>query len=184
MITYTTSSTEQDLLGILQLQQDNLAKHLTKEEIEGQGFVTVQHSFADIKKMNDIEQSIIAKNGEYVVAYLLAMTAASKNDIPVLVPMFDAFDKLIFAGKTVSSYKYIVVGQVCVHKSFRGMGILDRTYQTYREHFGQKYDFAITEIATKNLRSIHAHQRIGFKSINEYIAPDGEAWSIVIWDWN
>jgi len=183
MIVYTTSSTDQDLLGILSLQQKNLAKYLTPDEIASQGFVTVHHSFEDIKKMNDIEESIIVKSNDMVVAYLLAMTAASKQDIPVLIPMFEAFDKLTYKGKVVSSYHYIVVGQVCVDKAFRGQGILDEAYAAYKNQFENKYDFAITEIATKNIRSIKAHQRIGFEPINEYIAPDGEAWSIVVWDW-
>ena len=183
MITYTTSKSIEDLAGIIELQKNNLPSNLTKEEIEREGFVTVMHSLEDLKKMNAIEQSVIAKNDGEIIAYLIAMTSKSKADIPVLIPMFSNFDNIRLHNKILSAYKYIVVGQVCVAKGFRGQRILDSCYAEYKKQFKGKYDFAITEIATKNLRSINAHKRIGFSEIYRYNAPDNEEWSIVIWEW-
>lgn len=181
MIIYTTAQTRQDLEGIISLQQKNLARNLEAQEIKEQGFVTVVHSLPDLEKMNAIEQHVIAKRDDEVVAYLLAMTVASKNDIPVLIPMFEMFDQILYQNKPVSSFNYIVVGQVCVDKSCRGQGVLDACYAEYKKRFQQKYDFAITEIATSNQRSLNAHQRIGFSELHRYTAPDGEEWSIVVW---
>lgn len=180
---YTSAKSEADLPGIIALQKNNLPVNLTDEEKQQQGFVTVLHSLADLKKMNDVEQHIICKDGNKVVAYLLAMTAASKNDIPVLIPMFEMFTSVFYKNKAVSDYNYIVVGQVCVDKNYRGRGILDKCYETYKARMKEKYDFAITEIATRNQRSIKAHQRIGFAELNQYTSPDNEVWSIVIWEW-
>jgi hypothetical protein len=184
MITYTTSTTPSDLNGILHLQKINLPAALTHEDIQNQGFVTVNHTPEQLKKLNDIEQHIIAKDGDSVIAYLLSMTQQSKADIPVLIPMFDVFDKIIYNGKTVSNYHYIVVGQACVDKNYRGQGIFDNCYTEYRHQLQHKYDFAITEIAASNLRSINAHKRIGFKEIHSYHSPDGVEWSVVLWDWH
>ena len=61
MIIYTTSATEKELLGILALQKANLAAGLTIDEIQSQGFVTVMHSYEQLKKFNDFEKHIIAK---------------------------------------------------------------------------------------------------------------------------
>ncbi len=183
MLLYTSAKTESDLKGILSLQQANLASNLSTDEISSQGFVTVVHSFADLKKMNDAEPHIIAKDGDKVIAYLLAMTPAAKDDIPVLKPMFQIFDAIQFNSQPVSSFQYIVVGQVCVDKEYRGQGVLDNCYLAYRNKFSPKYDFAITEIATRNTRSLAAHGRIGFTELHRYKTPDGDEWSIVIWDW-
>jgi predicted GNAT superfamily acetyltransferase len=183
MITYTTSKSIEDLAGIIELQKKNLRSNLTKEEIEREGFVTVMHSLKDLTKMNAFEHSVIAKRGGKIIAYLIAMTSKSKADIPVLIPMFANFDNIRLHNKALSAYNYIVVGQVCVAKGFRGQGILDNCYAEYKKQFNGKYDFAITEIATKNLRSINAHKRIGFTEICRYKAPDNEEWSIVIWEW-
>jgi hypothetical protein len=184
MIRYTTSKTDDELKQILELQRRNLAINLTKEQIASQGFVTVSHSFGDLQKMNRIEEHIIAKDDNQVIAYLLAMTALSKSDIPVLVPMFSMFEQLDYHGKKIVDYRYIVVGQVCVAEGYRGQGILDACYATYRDYLSGKYDFAITEIASRNQRSLNAHKRIGFETIHEYQAPDGEMWNIVAWNWN
>jgi predicted GNAT superfamily acetyltransferase len=183
MISYTTSKTDKDLLQILALQKSNLPGNLTSEQIASQGFVTVSHSLEDLRKMNNIEAHIVARDGDQVVAYLLAMTALSKMDIPVLVPMFEVFDSIVFRNKKISEYRYIVVGQVCVADGYRGRGILDGCYAAYREHFKDKYDFAITEISKRNGRSLNAHKRIGFDTVHEYQAPDGETWCIVLWNW-
>ena len=184
MIVYTTSQNDNDLTGILSLQKANLARNLDIEQIESQGFVTVLHRLPDLQKMNAIEQHIIAKDNDEVIAYLLAMTEKSKFDIPVLVPMFDLFESIQYKNKLLSQYNYMVVGQVCVDKKYRGQGVLDKCYDLYVTTFKQRYDFAVTEIATSNQRSLNAHKRIGFKTIHEYVAPDGEKWAIVVLEWS
>ena len=180
---FTTSQTDQDLTQILDLQKKNLTQSLSQEEISREGFVTVNHSVEVLKKMNSHEQSVIAKENDEVIAYLLAMTQQSKYDIPILVPMFEVFGGIIYREKKISEYNYLVVGQVCVAKEFRGKGILDECYKEYKKRFEKKYDFAITEIAQHNLRSLNAHKRIGFKTIHQYQDPSGTDWDIVVWDW-
>jgi predicted GNAT superfamily acetyltransferase len=133
--------------------------------------------------MNSYEQSVIAKENDVVVAYLLAMTQQSKYDIPILAPMFEVFNEVIYRGKKISEFHYLVVGQVCVAKEFRGKGILDECYKEYKKRFDKKYEFAITEIAQQNVRSMKAHQRIGFKTILQYRESNGTDWNIVLWDW-
>ena len=183
MIDYTTAKTDEEILQILELQKSNLPQNLTEEQIATQGFVTVIHSFDTLKKMNMIEQSIIAKDNDRVIGYLLAMTKTSVNDIPALVPMFNEFDKVVYNNKKISGYKYIVVGQVCIAEGWRGQGILDNCYTEYKKHFRDKYDFAITEILDKNKRSINGHRRIGFETVHSYPATGGGEWKIVLWDW-
>jgi L-amino acid N-acyltransferase YncA len=183
MIEYTTAKTSQDIEQILELQQNNLPQNLSKEEIASQGFVTVHHSFDILQKMNSIEQSILAKENGKIIGYLLAMTKESMGDIPVLIPMFRVFDTVTYLDKKIASYKYIVVGQVCIAAGHRGKGILDDCYKAYKNHFRYKYDFAITEIHKSNLRSLKAHARIGFENIHRYADPKGDQWEVVIWDW-
>ena len=180
---YTTSQDDNDLKGILNLQRSNLAINLEQAEIDSQGFVTVLHRMEDLQKMNGIEQHVIAKENDTVVAYLLAMTEKSKFDIPVLVPMFELFENIQYKNKPLSQFNYMVVGQVCVDKKFRAQGVLDKCYDHYINRFRTRYDFAVTEIAISNQRSLNAHKRIGFKTIHEYVAPDGENWAIVLLEW-
>jgi L-amino acid N-acyltransferase YncA len=183
MITFTTAGSKNDLDGILALQKANLARGLAADEIQSQGFVTVDHTYEQLEQLNDYEKHVIAKDSNKVIAYVLAMTQQSRNDIPILVPMFEIFDRVLYKGKKITEYNYLLVGQVCVYKAYRGQGIFDKCYAAYKKFYGSKYDFAITEIATSNQRSLNAHFRVGFKVIHSYIGPEGTEWEVVVWEW-
>ena len=183
MITVTTAQSDQELREIIALQTINLPKNISAEELQSQGFVTVVHDFDILKKMNDDEAHIIAKLDGKVVGYNLAMTKNFKTKIPVLVPMFDKMDEQTYNGKFIRDYNYIVCGQVCVAKEVRGQGIFDQMYRYYRDVYSSKYDLILTEIATRNQRSIRAHYRVGFETLLLYTADNGEEWEIVIWNW-
>ncbi|MCX2582994.1 GNAT family N-acetyltransferase [Pedobacter sp. MR22-3] len=183
MIEITTSETNQDLEGILALQKRNLKTDLSPDEIIAEGFVTVSHTWDDLKKMHLHEKNIIAKDGGQVIAYVLGMSEQSKHEIPRLVELYESFEHIHFNGKPVDDYHYIVVGQVCVDKAYRGQGLFDQCYNSYKHYFKEKYDFAITEIAGINLRSMNAHKRIGFEVIHVYTDSSGVEWNVVVWDW-
>jgi L-amino acid N-acyltransferase YncA len=183
VITYTKCNSQNDLEGILTLQKANLSRALSADEIQSQGFVTVDHTFDMLKSLNDLERHVIAKHNSKVVGYVLAMTKQSRFDIPVLIPMFDVFDLVSYKNKKISAYNYIIVGQVCVDKNYRGAGIFDNCYAAYRKFYDTAYEFAITEIAATNLRSLKAHKRIGFEEIYSYTASNKTEWIIVVWDW-
>ena len=183
MIIYTTTKNKSDLEGIYILQKTNLKKNLSEQEIESDGFVTVDHKRASLEKLTAIEPHIIAKNDKEIIGYVLAMTKESKYDIPIILPMFEEFEKITYEGKLVSEYEYIVVGQSCVHKNYRGQGIIQNCFQVYKETFDKRYDFTITEIAVTNHRSRNAHKKVGFKEIHSYTDSNQTEWVIVVWDW-
>jgi len=184
MINITTSASTSDLEGIIALQKQNLRSNLSAAEIKEQGFVTVSHTLDDLEKMHLYEENIIAKDGDRIVAYVLGMTEQSKNDVPRLVEMYESFDHIQYKGNSIADYNYIVVGQVCVDKEYRGQGLFDSCYAAYKAHFKKKFDFAITEIASINLRSMRAHTRVGFNSIHIYTDATGVEWHVVVWAWN
>lgn len=184
MIQYTTATSENDLHGILKLQKKNLPQNLNHQEKEIQGFVTVDHDFETLKNLHEIEPHIIAKDGEKIVGYVLTMTKKSRQEIPLLFPMFEFFDQAIYRGKPVSEYNYMLVGQVCVAKEYRGKGVFSALYQTYKNTYKNNYDFAITEVAASNPRSLRAHEKKGFTVEFSYTSPDGTEWLVILLDWN
>lgn len=172
-----------DLLQILELQRINLPTNISREESDEQGFVTVRHTEDLLSDMNTAEPQIIAKDGERVVGYALVMLSSFAERVPILLPMFELLDNLSFRGKKLADRAYYVIGQVCVAKSHRGQGVFDGLYDQHRRQMAGRYDYVITEIATRNRRSLRAHARVGFQTIHQYRAPDGEEWDIVLWDW-
>jgi len=172
MIRYQLTQTEEELRQILALQQRNLPKNLSESEKKEHGFVTVKHSLTTLKKLHNIHPHCIAKYNDKVIGYALSMDVSCKEDIEVLKPMFNKIDAI---------YKdsYMVMGQVCIDKNFRRKGVFKKLYRSMKAHFSSKYNAIITEIDTKNIPSIKAHQKIGFTELIRYDF-DNKEWSIVI----
>lgn len=183
MLQFLPITTDVELQQILDLQAINLADNLTPEQIAEQGFLTMRYDFSTIKQMNDTEQGILIKDGDAVAGYILAMSKKLRNAVPELVPMFDTFDHLYYKNKPLNNYNYIVIGQICIAEAYRGKHLFDRAYAAYRALLSSTYDFTITEVSKRNLRSMNAHKRVGFQVINEFEESNGAQWNIVLWDW-
>ena len=183
MVHLCLSQSTKDLEGILSLQQENLSTLLSQEERDEQGFVTIKHNLQQLQSMHSIAPHVLAKEKDKVVGYVLAMTLASRDVVPLMVPLFENFEQSEIGGKKVTDYNPMVVGQVCVRKSQRGTSLFDKLYTEYREQYAATYDFAITSVALSNHRSLAAHQRVGFKILHTF-QDSLHPWAIVCWDWN
>lgn len=172
MITYKTTSTQEELLQILTLQQKNLPKNLSKKEMKEQGFVTVEHDLSILQKMHDVAPHIIAISNNKVVGYALSMDKQFKNDIPVLIPMFEVIEK-----SPVKKINYILMGQVCIDKKYRGKGLFRGLYNKMKQEVN--FDAIITEVDALNTRSSNAHKAIGFDEICKY-ESGGQLWELII----
>lgn len=183
MIEYSIVQTEEELKGIHSLLESNLAINVPDEVEDKEGFLTVAYSHADLKRMHETDPAIIAKDMGQVIAYVLALNPVIKADFPILIPLLELFDNIIYEGRAVSTYNYLIIGQACIHKNYRGKGVFKKIYAAYNARYRDKFDFAISEIATRNKRSMNAHSRIGFIPVHEYTGPDGVQWTVVILDW-
>jgi len=178
-INFTTAQNDIDLTQILELQTNNL-RHTKSLEIEKvQGFVTVVHTLDLLREMNNEAKHIIAKDGEKVVGYALAMTKLFRNKIPALQSMFNLLDSLEIDGSLLKDSPYLVMGQICVHEQYRGLGVVKGMYEKYFEIHKPIFHRVITEIAARNTRSIGAHLNVGFKEIYRYDEPGVEEWVVV-----
>ena len=164
-----------ELEQILALQRANLAPNLTAEEIASQGFVTVVHDLPLLQRMHAIAPSIVAVDGDILAGYALVMPVEARDLVPVLVPMFERLDVL-------GVDNFYIMGQVCVAKSHRGRGVFDALYGAHREHLSPRYQRCVTEVATRNTRSMRAHERVGFRIIETYRDATDD-WAVVAWDW-
>ena len=173
-----------DLPQILALQAVNLEASLAAEEVAEQGFVTVHHDPDTLQAMNDAAPHVVGVSGDEVVGYALVMLRQFADRIPVLQPMFRMFETIGLNDGAGDDRDFFVMGQVCVAKAFRGTGLFADMYAAMREAYAERYRMVVTEIATRNVRSMRAHEKVGFKVIHEYPSEDGEHWAIVAWNWS
>jgi GNAT superfamily N-acetyltransferase len=176
-IIYKRASSLDELEQIRTLQLQNSSQNISSEEKLQEGFVTVQHTVALLEQMNSACAHIIAKDNDIVVGFALVMISSFRNEIEVLIPMFERIDELVPKDKT-----YVVMGQICVDKNYRKQGIFRGLYHFYRAELQHEFDYLITEVAAINLRSMQAHESVGFKTIDNYEEED-TVWNIIAWDW-
>ena len=182
MLTIRSAASTQDLENILALQGENMRAGLSAEEIKEQGFITVRHSLEQLQAMQERVPQILAVDGDHLGGFALVMPRELKNNIPVLVPMFEMLDTLHYQGAAVKDLRYYVMGQFCVGKDYRGQGVFRQLYQALTEQLSQDFDYCITEVSTSNIRSMRAHQKIGFQVLHTF-TDELDEWNIVLWDW-
>jgi|SRR5680860_260907 len=173
MITYARAASEADLNQILSLQRANLPGNISSEDKKKEGFVTVLHTFDILKAMNDTCPHIVAKSDGIVIGYALCMHPKFADEIGVLRPMFDEINALHPKSKN-----FIVMGQICIARAFRGQGVFRKLYKTMRENVQPEYELIITEVDAENGRSLHAHYAVGFEELKTYRSGDQD-WKLI-----
>jgi ribosomal protein S18 acetylase RimI-like enzyme len=167
---------EAELERILALQQRNLARNLDPTEVASQGFVTVEHTLDVLRRMHAIAPSIVALDGDKLAGYALVMPPECRAFVPVLVPMFERLDHL-------QARDYYIMGQICIDKRYRGHGLFDEMYAAHKRYLSDRYRSCITEVATRNVRSMNAHLRVGFTIMEKYRDATDE-WALLEWRWS
>ncbi len=182
MITIKRVTEFAELEGIRNLQKENLKPNLTEAEINSEGFVTAEYSLDFLKIMHEAGPSIIAKDGELVVGYALVADTSICQHHELLADLLNTINNTVYQGKLLKEARYVIVGQLCVSKLYRGMGLVQQMYQYYKECLSGQFDCCITDIVQDNQRSLKAHIKAGFQVIST-LDYGGVKWDIVLWEW-
>ena len=149
-----------------------------------QGFVTLQYTLDQMRKMHQAGPSVIAKDGDTVVGYVITTLPETRQFVPELANLFSQIDTLTYHNRPLPTYTYYVAGQVCVADGYRGQQLLDRMYQHHHRLYKDRFQLFITDISALNTRSLRVHERIGFQVLQRFYEPTvGEEWVLVVWDW-
>jgi hypothetical protein len=168
---------DRDLEGILALQRASRAP--TRD-----GFVTVEHTLEVLRAMHALAPSVVARDERSdVVGYALAMPPQARPWVPILEPMFAMIEQLPPTALSASpGARWYVMGQVAVASSHRGTGVFDALYAEHRACYRARFEVLVTEISTRNTRSMRAHERVGFRTVLTYRDATDE-WALIAWDW-
>ena len=176
------TESDRELEGILELQRQNHRSEVSETTKQTEGFVTVQHEPDTLQLMNTQARQVVAIHENEVIGYALVMTKELRDHIPVLMPMFDMFEKIDYRGIQLSKHRYYVMGQICIAAAQRGMGIFQALYDKHRAVYQSRFDLCLTEVSSSNPRSMRAHEKVGFNTIHTY-TDETDEWNILAWDW-
>jgi hypothetical protein len=171
-----------ELAQIAELQRANLAVNLSADEAREQGFVTAVHDLDTLQHMHDLAPSIVAQAETELAGYALTMLVEARAYVPILEPMFELLETLSWRGRSLRATRFYVMGQVCVARAFRGQGVFDGLYRGHREHYRERFELLVTEVSTRNPRSLRAHERVGFEPLHRY-RDSVDDWVILGWGW-
>jgi ribosomal protein S18 acetylase RimI-like enzyme len=183
MLTADYTRSRGDIDQILALQARNLKQNLSVEEKSAEGFLTMQFTPAMLWALHQLAPSVVVRDGSEIIAYAIVVLPEGRSLYPDLEGMFISLEKVEWNKQPLAGVSFYVMGQICVAKEYRGQGLFSMLYNKHRELFQDKYDCLVTEISTANLRSMRAHEKVGFQAIHRYRDYLDE-WNVVLWDWN
>jgi len=141
-----------------------------RDEDKKDGFVTTAFSKEELSELIEKEQGLfIAKEGEEVVAYVMAASWKFWSKWPMFAHMIKDLPNLEYLGQQLSvdnSYQY---GPICIDKSVRGTDILFDIFDFARVEMAKRYPILVTFVNKINPRSFAAHNRkLGLDVIQEF----------------
>jgi hypothetical protein len=148
-----------DIDGVLQLQKKYQIDTIAEED-KKDGFVTTSFTREQLTKLIEEEQGLfIAENQDGIVAYVMAASWQYWSAWPLFAYMIQDLPNLEYRGQRLSvenSYQY---GPICVDKSVRGSGVLEKIIELARKEMAKRFSFLVTFINKINPRSYEAHTR-------------------------
>lgn len=179
MFTYQLA-TNQDIPGVLNLQEQNLASNLTEEERK-RGFVTTPFTEAQLREIISLNGLYIAKNQQKIIAYLFAGSWDYFSQWEIFNLMVSRFRHLSFQDQSITTQNSFQYGPVCIDIQYRGLGHFNQLFEIMRLAYVRKYPISVTFINKVNQISTAAHTRkLGWQIIDEFQFNNQEYYGLAL----
>jgi len=141
-----------------------------KEEDKADGFVTTAFSKEQLADIINQEQGIfIAIEDKEVLGYVMSASWQYWDKWPMFAYMIKDLPNLYYMGEQLSidnSYQY---GPVCIDKSVRGSGLLQKLFNYSLDSMSKRYPILVTFVNKINPRSMNAHKnKLGLEVIQDF----------------
>ena len=158
-----------DIEGILKLHYKYQIDSINEDD-KKDGFVTTTFTKEQLSDIITQEKGIfIAIKDDEVVGYVMSASWQYWSKWPMFAFMITELPKLKYLGETITvdnSYQY---GPVCIDKSVRGSGLLEKLFDFALESMSKRYKILVTFVNKINPRSYEAHKRkLGLEVIQEF----------------
>ena len=165
----TSKGTQADIPGILELQEKNLFRNLTEEELK-KGFVTTPFTVEQLNELMELNGVFVAKNeNEKVIAYAFAGSWKYFEQWEIFNYMVSRFPQINFRGREITTENSFQYGPICIDENYRGRGIINLIFEEMRLELLKRYTISVTFINRDNVISKEAHtKKLGWEIIDEF----------------
>ena len=149
-------ATLKDIDGVLALQELYLVSNLTEEDKKG-GFVTTPFTIAQLTEVIEAQNLFVTKDNGKIIAYIFTGSWTFFAQWPIfehMITLLTDLNFLDFSFTTTNSFQY---GPICIHKNYRGKGLILPFFEFMRMHMMNKYPLSLTFINKTNIPSRKAH---------------------------
>ncbi|NOR55137.1 MAG: GNAT family acetyltransferase [Sulfurovum sp.] len=142
------------------------------------GFVTTDFTKEELTDLINQEKGLfIVKEGEEVLAYVMAASWEFWSRWPMFIHMIKELPKLTYLGETLSTQNSYQYGPICIDKSVRGTAVLKDIFNFSLWHMSKRYPILVTFVNKINPRSYEAHKRkLGLDVIQEFEFNGNSYW--------
>jgi hypothetical protein len=145
-----------DIDGVLALQDLYLVAKLSEEE-KAFGFVTTPFTIQQLTEVIHENNLFVAKYNNKIIAYIFAGSWDFFKQWPIFNYMSSLFTELTFLDFEITTNNSFQYGPICIHKEYRGKGLITPLFEFMRTHMLHKYPLALTFINKINSPSTKAH---------------------------
>lgn len=158
-----------DIHEILKLHFKYQVDHIAEQD-KPDGFVTTPFTTEQLESLISNENGLfVAKKEGVIVAYVMAASWSFWSEWPMFEFMIRDLPNNHYNGQTLSvenSYQY---GPICIDKSVRGSGVLEKIFAFAKHKMSARFPILVTFVNKTNERSYQAHQRkLGLEVIQEF----------------
>jgi hypothetical protein len=164
----TRRATNNDVAGILELQEKNLFENLSESEKEN-GFVTTPFTTLLLQGLLDCHGLFVAESAGRILGYTMAASWDYFSQWPIFPFMMSRLSGFVFNGTSVSDQSSFQYGPICIDSTLRGTDAFPRLFDEMRRELTNRYPIGITFINKLNSRSYAAHtSKLGMLVIDEF----------------
>lgn len=186
MVEICNAVSASDLEGIKYVQEANLRRNLSETEALLDGFILAEFDIDFLEKITRHYPIIIAKEEGCVVGYALIVSNEIGREYAFFHNKLEKINKVVYKGTPLEKKSYVFCAQLCVAASHRGQGIMGQFYDKIRQvvyELTPEITICVADVAVENKRSLRAHEKYGFKTIDA-IKCQETPFNVIVWDWN
>jgi hypothetical protein len=157
-----------DYAAILNLQSANYVANLSVHERE-QGFLSAQFSPEQTAQIAKDVGTIVAVIDDQIVGFVCAFRNEFETGSPVIAKMLESYDRMIFEGRTLNSFRSYIYGPVCIAREYRGQGLLRGLYEAQKKDLAGQFEIGVAFVSRSNPHSLAAHVKgLGMSEVGNF----------------
>jgi len=166
--------------SILELHYTYQINNISKDDITD-GFVTTSFTKEQLSYAIQEEQSIfIAIDDNKVIAYIMTASWQYRQSWDMFAHMIKGLKDITYLNKTLDINNSYQNGPICIHKDYRGSGLLEKLFNFSLDFMQDKYPILVSFVNKTNTRSYQALKRkLGFVLIKEFNYNDNTYYELV-----